>query len=512
MNETLSSFSNPPEGATAPPVVGCISALGESTCWPNPPGLEKWGFRTVKARRPPKPVELTLPGQGAPEPGCGTPVPMHCADHDGAFWIKSHCKSRDCPDCYHGWAKSEADKAALRIAWGAKYLQATRKGVRARIVHCVVSMRAPGAATDRAIDESRASAYAIAKRHGIEGGAVVFHPWRKGDDPADGYVPDGYWHHHIVGVNFGDITPGGDDRDADGNVIVFKHILDAEYSDYGGIRHGYGISRLLAYLLTHAGLEGEGTHALTYFGAMCYNRLPKSGVHSYYPDALEDHSKTNPPTPVRCPVDGSGRTGLCTPTPWMMTYDSPPSYPEPLDEPTPEAVAAARTALEEEYQFRYLTTSDRRERHALGKSRWADRMALEGRETELFNQNNPLVVMWCWLRDMLEARSDGLTDCRVADLVAPHEIDVLDVVIKANVKTGRLSKSPHGRLTLRHEYTLADALFDMRTTRDESRGVDWRLNELLRLHPPRDNLILSDTGFVFDTLESRAYDPGGGAE
>jgi hypothetical protein len=196
----------------------------------------------------------------------------------------------------------------------------------------------------------------------------------------------------------------------------------------------------------------------------------------------------------------------------MMTYDCPPSYPEPTDEPTPEAIAAARATLDEEYEFRYQTTSDRRERHALGRSRWADRMSLERRETELFNQNNPQVVMWCWLRDMLEARPDGLSDCRVADLVAPHEVDNLDSVIKANLKTGRLSESPRGRLTLRHEYTLADALSGMRAERDEPPGIDWRLNELLRLHPPRDNLTMSDTGFVFGTLDSRASDCGGGAE
>ena len=199
---------------------------------------------------------------------------MHCADHDGAFWIRSHCKSRDCPDCYHGWAQATADKAALRVAWGAKYLQAGRPGLRVRIVHCMVSMRAPGAVTDRAIDESRGVAYGIAKGHGIEGGVVIFHATRKGDDPNDGYVPDGYWHYHILGANFTDITPGGHDLDSNGAPVVFKHIVDAEYSDYRGCRSARGISRVLAYLLTHASLESEGTHALTYFGTMAYSRLP----------------------------------------------------------------------------------------------------------------------------------------------------------------------------------------------------------------------------------------------
>lgn len=508
MNETLSSFSNPPQGATAPPVVGCISALGESTCWPDPPGLEKWGFRTVKPQRRPKPAELTLPGQGLPEPGCGDPVSCHCKDHSGPFWVKSHCKSRDCPDCYHGWAKATADKGALRIAWGAKYLQATREGVRARIVHCVVSMRAPEVVTDRAIDESRAVAYAIAKNHGLEGGAVVFHATRKGDDPEDGYVPDGYWHFHVIGVNFSNISPGGDDSDQNGAPVVFKHIPDAEYSDYRGCRSGNAIARTLAYLLTHASLEDDGTHAITYFGAMSYNRLPKAVVHTRFPEALEDDSKTNPKAPVRCPVDGSRRTVLCTPTPWMMTYDSPPTYPEPLDDATPEAVRAAALAVDEEYEFRYLTTADRRDRHALGKERWAARMALAGRETELYNQSNPLVVLWGFLRELLEDRPDGLSDCRLYDMVAANDHAALDAVVKANLKTGRLHQSPRGRLTLVREYTLADALEETDTIvrSGEPRGVDWRLNALMARYPPRVNPILTDTGFVFGTLDSRGDD------
>ena len=75
-------------------------------------------------------------------------------------------------------------------------------------------------------------------------------------------------------------------------------------------------------------------------------------------------------------------------------------------------------------------------------------MALAGRETELFNQNNGLVVMWCWLRDILSDCPDGLTDIRVSDMVVEHDQGVLDVVIKANVKTGRLNRSPSGRLTV----------------------------------------------------------------
>lgn len=527
------------DSPSIPPVSRVYPALGEGTPW-----LDSYGLKMRKPRRRAYPVELTLPGQGVAEPGCGSPVPYHCPDHEGPFWVRGHCGSRDCPDCYNIWAQKTAIKASIRIAMGAKYVQLNRPGQRVRVVHAVVSMKAPVNVTDLAIDAARALAYAVAKRHGIEGGISVFHATRKEKDEYDEYVPDGYWHSHIIGVNFVDIAEGGPigalrlviddmivdpasyfshDRDDAGrfldgvfidrlydaidraSAVVFKHIIDAEYGDFRGLRSGESITQLLSYLLTHASLEGEDTQAVTYFGCLGYNQLPKAKVHALYPDALEKGSKTNPRKAVACPVDGSRRTELCTPTAWVMTYDSPPSYLEPLDDPTPDAIAQARVELEEDFEFQYRTTADRRERRKLGKERWAARMRLHSRETELFNQNNPLVIMWCWLRAYLSEHEGGVSDIAVYDAVAEKDHGVLDAAINANLKTGRLKKSLRGILTLTHEYGLADALADLRAIvkSGNAHGPDEHLNALLKMHPPADNPVLSDTGFVFGMLDSR---------
>ena len=56
-----------------------------------------------------------------------------------------------------------------------------------------------------------------------------------------------------------------------------------------------------------------------------------------------------------------------------------------------------------------------------------------------------------------------------------------------------------------HEYRICDALSELKAAvqSTEPRGVDWRLNALLAKYPSRNNIVLSDTGFVFGTLDSR---------
>jgi len=81
---------------------------------------------------------------GSPGEGCGDPVPVHCNTHGGAFWTKSHCLNRECPDCKELWANKEAQRAAGRLAWGKKTFDHSRFAQgdtrRSRIVHVVVSM------------------------------------------------------------------------------------------------------------------------------------------------------------------------------------------------------------------------------------------------------------------------------------------------------------------------------------------------------------------------------------
>jgi hypothetical protein len=310
------------------------------------------------------------------------------------------------------------------------------------------------------------------------------------------YVPDGYWHFHIIGIHFVPTTPGGDDIGPDGRVIVFKHIRDDEYGNFGGLRSGLAISRVIQYQLTHAGLI-EGSQALTYFGLLHFSKVPKETVHASYPEALDDDSKTNPDAPAVCPACGSADVEPCS-------YDvfagregmlHIHAHPEPEYEPSPEVVASADRGLEESFQNRYDNEPDPEERHKLTKERQHERARLAARELEFFNIKDPLVAMWVWLAGLLETGSVLRVD------LVPESPEVLDRVIELNLRTGRLGTTLGGRLYLKHEYDLDDALRDLKdlVQRGEPKdGRDWRLERLLEQHPDIVNRIMTDHGFVFD--------------
>jgi len=486
---------------------------------------------------PEKSTNFFLPGGGQPAEGCGNRIPKHCRNHDGEFWGRSHCNERGCPKCFERWASIEGRAASLRVSWGAKFWQDQRAVILERragsspldpswlskkllIGHFVISMSSEQGlwVHDWSPDVARALAFEIARRHHVCGGLVIFHPWRRDDDGAD-YVPDGYWHFHVIGIHFMPTSPGGSDVGPDGRTILFKHILDDEYGNYGGLRSGRAIARLIQYQLSHAGLR-EGHHALTYFGLLALNKLPAQAVESTYPESLLDSSKTNPAAPLQCPVCGSVDTEPCyetdlarTPSLTIPDCSDFPSYnpdrklmvlkvpvhPEPDYEPSPEIVDQAELELEEKFQNLYDTEPLPAARHELTKERQRERAKLAQQELELFNMGNPLVAIWTWLKAAL---SEGSIP---RDRLNAEDPALLDKCIELNLATGRLGITPGDRLYLKHEYDLDDALLDVRTVvlSDEPvDGRDWRLERLLKANPSEDNPILSDTGFVFgDTLD-----------
>jgi len=401
-----------------------------------------------------------------------------------------------------------------------------------RQLHVLVSQ------TDKIGNERKARqiAYQVCKRHSIEGGAAIFHPWRREEDSLE-FVPDGYWHHHIVGNNFEDVKPGGplgelriqvdevmrdparyfnalgeflEERFIDDwrpwCSFVFKVMDDDEYGDYRGLRSQRAIERLLQYLLTHAGLA-EGQHALTYFGSLAYNRLPESEISRSYPESLKDGSKTNPRKPQICPACGSAETSACTESHFINDgrgggLVEVQMHPEPEYASSAEFFVNAERELEEDFEYRYQIAHERRERRALIKERQHARADLAGRETELFNARNPLVEAWIWLKTRLKhAREDGnqVTVTVLYDLFA--NADVLTTVLRLNRETRRIEVSPRGIVTLQREITLDWALDELHavvTSREPMDGTDWRLERLLRANPLRVNPIMTDHGFVFD--------------
>jgi predicted RNA-binding Zn-ribbon protein involved in translation (DUF1610 family) len=238
-----------------------------------------------------------LPGHGEAGPGCGDRVQFRaCVSCGHQFWVKRSCMMRECPDCFEKWAHREARFASWRLWTGSKRRcrEAGWAWSACRVLAVVVSVPDRGQGLLVARDE----AYDVARRHHLDGGLGVYHPFRQ-DETTGVYRLDGHVHVHMVVLAHGDVPQGGTDGD-----VVFKVLRDAEYGDFRGFRGPTGIRRHLHYLLTHCGVL-KGRHALTWWGSMSYNKLPNGVLRAMYPEAWAE-LKAVPD--VRCPRCGSRKT------------------------------------------------------------------------------------------------------------------------------------------------------------------------------------------------------------
>jgi len=211
---------------------------------------------------------------------------------------------RECPSCYGKWASALAGRVAWRM-WATARQRAHARDVRHwRVVHVVVSFPDEG----RSYRSAKARALRVAKEHGIDGGAAVFHPFR-----AEGchYAADGYFHYHVFGLALGDIVPGGLSRDG---ALVFKVLRDRVHGDFNGFRSPHELSRAVSYALKHSGIvsydtDADGSrrrrHSVTWFGVASYNQMSTAKLKSLHP---EGYSAVHDPRGVRCPSCGSRDT------------------------------------------------------------------------------------------------------------------------------------------------------------------------------------------------------------
>lgn len=214
------------------------------------------------------PYDARLPGHGDRPDSCGQAVVKACPSCGHCWEDEYSCNRRECPECWQKWLSREAEESAIRL-WVLTrkvYLGKTLGRFRAgRIAHVVISFKRQGLSYAQA----RKKAYRIAEKHGICGGAVIFHPFRT--DEEGQYIPDGYVHYHVVGLAKGEVvwpSPGSN------LPYVFKHVPDPTNGDkktYLGVRKFANLLRLIRYQLSHAGLV-QGTHALTWFGVLTYNQ------------------------------------------------------------------------------------------------------------------------------------------------------------------------------------------------------------------------------------------------
>lgn len=129
-----------------------------------------------------------IPGMGESKPYCGDDkfksvrCPTKKEGHDVKV-IKRGCRKSACPTCWTDYVNREAGKATDKLFELRELYRLAGHDLR-HPVHFVVSP--PAKDYDRPEPELREQARSIAKRAGVVGGCIVFHPYRfKGRDTVE---------------------------------------------------------------------------------------------------------------------------------------------------------------------------------------------------------------------------------------------------------------------------------------------------------------------------------------
>ena len=206
-----------------------------------------------------------LPGHGIARSDCGDFYTIGCLSHG---YIEIHvktCMRADCPVCRQKWAGRLAGRGEHRIS------QARGLGPAKHIAVSVPEKDWGLVQTD--YPKLRAKIYKVAKRTGVRGGALIFHPFRR-KCPRCGATPEmghstcfkcgNLWfswyfspHFHIVG--FGWIEGTAEEYSKSGYVVV-------------NIGRRKSVGGTFLYILSHAGVHLD-YHVITWFGDLSYNKL-----------------------------------------------------------------------------------------------------------------------------------------------------------------------------------------------------------------------------------------------
>jgi hypothetical protein len=263
----------------------------------------------------------SLPSHGVSYPDCGLVKAKGCNhvfEHPEAKvfvrYYKASCMRKSCPVCFEDWAYAEAFRSLCRISayvLGADFVENLLAKSKARfrhknphyfydrvifdlehhlqrsnlkVKHVVVSPDPNSKFDKKSFRKLRNKAYRIAKKSGLKGGIMVFHPSRLHCEKCGLAIPDYadacvcgcqsfVWvaspHFHVVG--FGWIEDTADLYARSGWVV--KNL---------GIRRS--VYHTIAYLMSHAGVYEDPEpaiykkdivrfHAVTWFGRLSYNKL-----------------------------------------------------------------------------------------------------------------------------------------------------------------------------------------------------------------------------------------------
>ena len=234
-----------------------------------------------------------------------------CENCQGIVAVPHGCHSKTCPRCWISWANVRAHEITAKIAY------ARRAGyTRGRPWHVII--RPPKGTigfTWAELAAFRTLCYKIARAHGIKGGVAVIH-WGPDKDPREPWAP----HVHIIGYLTGRYKPGPTEQ---GWLIKFIKIGGKD----GVYKH---VQRVAFYELTHAVRPPAQGHAMTWFGFMANNQMPRPSAEMVASMGLE------PSDGPHCP-DCSGK--LVSLDCWDYTDPSSPVYIgnrlDSLDRPPP---------------------------------------------------------------------------------------------------------------------------------------------------------------------------------
>ena len=163
------------------------------------------------------------------------------------------------------------------------------------------------------------------REHGIDGDAVVFHPYRKDHDRSCLNHPDHpehgsgmptkcscryvRWgpHWHWIGVAHGHVAPGGHaDAPWVFGVIPDKGTgrMTGRRNEYKGIKRFRDLVGLMSYELGHAGYFGRN-QVISYGGQFANNKIPKAMLREKVPEVFAEGDELRQRWGERCPACGA---------------------------------------------------------------------------------------------------------------------------------------------------------------------------------------------------------------
>lgn len=224
---------------------------------------------------------VLLPGKGGKPRNCRSWTPtFFCPNCGKPHFTKGNCKKATCPDCEVDWRFDRCQSIMERVL-----SLKVQRGKRCR--HFVVSPEPEDYPEDlEGLKQLRRDAYEFAKEKGVEGGVVIFHPfrilpeakdrlWNELESDGDEFklwkkLLEKDWneilssvyfapHFHIIGVGSkGDHTF---EEAEESDRFIWKGVGELSDSD--------DLGKATMYLLSHAGVFEESHYStIVWFGSL----------------------------------------------------------------------------------------------------------------------------------------------------------------------------------------------------------------------------------------------------